>query len=454
MERPYGLRSRAVDERRTRRELAVNRGAAPLERVAAIRDLVQDVEPDVQARASLWHEVLYGILFDEAEDDGVREAVALSASDLGLVVVNNLGRSTSPEKPQIRRAVVATLGEIGRRPLPPHSEERLREDLAALDGVVTEFPFVNMTLQYGGDQRVVPVLLRGVNDPSATIRSSAVIQLACIGQLEPAALALAGDADPVVRSSAADAIGHYWTGEPEPIEALRDAVHDGDPAVVKAAKSALRRLRRLELPTPQRSGRSMVWPEVDPRFAWSSVLRQWSRELCADEGFILTQDDAVIESGWTGTEPVNERELQDLELRLGRHLPPSYRSFLQTTDGYVGGGTVPRSLPARDVDLFVRQEPDWVATWIESAELSPTVAEHVATRGQDVLNARWELLTGAIQVSEVYDGAVYLLCPNITDDEGEWESWIFATWLPGAERFASWWDLFDHECQGWKRRGA
>jgi hypothetical protein len=181
-------------------------------------------------------------------------------------------------------------------------------------------------------------------------------------------------------------------------------------------------------------------------------LRRWSFELCEDECFALTQADEVIESGWTGSDAVGEDELEDLERRLGRSLPPSYRSFLKTTNGYVGGGSVPRMRTERAVKPFVDDERKWVDIWLETAgERTPlTVAEHVATGGQDVVKARWQLLADAVQVSDTYDGAVYVLCPTIVDDEGEWEAWLFATWLPGAARFSSWWDLVNAEYQAWQ----
>ena len=436
------------------RRIARDHAALGSDRVDALRELAQIVEPDLTSRAELWRHVLLPILFDESEDDAVRIAAAHGAAALGEMVVNNLCGTTSPDKPQIRRAIVATLHEIGRRPLTEYFEARLREDMSKLEGELTVLPFVNLTLTFGADPRVVSLLERGASDSQPGIRATAVLQLARIGEMGPATRALGAESDPEVRSMAATAIGYYWTGEPEPIAALRTATRDNDPTVVKAAKAALRRLHLSKLPEPRRQTKATTGPdsEVDDRFRWSELLRRWSRELCEDEAFVLTQDDAVIESAWTGTAPVAEDELQDLEHRIGRTLPASYRSFLQTTNGYVGVGSVARIRPARDVKAFVVDESEWVDIWLEtSGEESPlSVAEHVATRGQDVVHARWELLADAIQISDTYDGAVYLLCPTIVDDNDEWEAWLFATWLPGAARFSSWWDLLNNEYRTWK----
>jgi len=451
-----GIGSYRMDGKQGLQNVARDRSAPTLDRVAAIGELAQAVEPTVATRARLWQDLLCEILFDETDNEVVRIAAADAAAALGGVVVNNLCGSTSPDKPEIRRAIVATLQEIGQQPLTEHMEARLHEDMAKLEDGLTQLPFVNLTLSFGADQRIIPLLHRGVSDSQPEIRASAVLQLTRIGDMAPSTHALTSNQDADVRATAAEAIGYYWTGEPEAISALQDATGDNDPKVAKAAKAALRRLRLSKIPKPRRDRWSVTVPtmEIDPRFPWSELLRRRSLELCGDDAFALTQDDVVIESGWTGSEPAAEDELRDLERRLGRNLPPSYRSFLKTTNGYVGGGSVQRIRTALEVKPFVDDEGEWVDIWLDTAgEGTPlTVAEHVATRGHDVVNARWQLLSEAIQVSDTYDGAVYLLCPTVADDEGEWEAWLFATWLPGAARFSSWWDLLTEEYQTWQAR--
>lgn len=423
---------------------------APIdERVAAIAALARQVGPDLEDRAELWGTAgLCRIVFDDAEDEAVRIAAAQAAAACGETAVNSLCQSVSPDRPELRQAIVGALQTIGQRPMPEYFEGRLAEDLAELEPGLTAFPFVNLTLTYGADQRVVPVLLRGVDDQDPDIRASAAVQLASIGDLATATRLLATDPDPGVRAAAAQAIGAYWTGTPEPIAALRAAVEDDDPKVAKAAKAALRRLHLAKVPTPKtrRRPKAVAPAEVDPAFGWSAFLHDWSLELCGDEAFARTLDDAVVESGWTGAGPVSEGDLAELEERLGRTLPPSYRSFLLTSDGYVGGGSVQRIRPAREVRPFTDEEAEWVRIWNDAAgdETPLTIEEHVAARG-DPSSARWPLLSDAIQVSDTDDGAVYLLCPAVVDDDGEWEAWLFASWLAGAARYPSWWDLLNDE---------
>jgi hypothetical protein len=35
------------------------------------------------------------------------------------------------------------------------------------------------------------------------------------------------------------------------------------------------------------------------------------------------------------------------------------------------------------------------------------------------------------------DSAVYLLNPQVVSEDGEWDAWFFANWLPGATRYRS-----------------
>lgn len=425
--------------------VAVDRNDPISDRLVALGRLSK-IEPATAERGRLQSTLLV-LVFDEGEAVEVRVAAAEATSVLGWPVVNQLARSSSPHQPEVRRAMVASLRSIAQRPAGDHAEASIAADLARLEHDLTTFPFVNLTLRFGADPRIVPVLHRGLGDPDPQLRSSAVLQLARIGDPAPAVAALGADADPEVRAAAADALGWYWTGEAEPIAALRAATTDPDRAVARSATAALRRLHLEPMARPGRGVPLEGAVEVDPRYPWAALLGAWSHELCSDQQFALTQPDEVIESGWTGSGPASDEAIRDLEARLGRRLPPSYRSFLQTTDGFVGGGSVDRIRPASEVRPFVEEEAEWVEIWLDSAggEAPMSLAEHVASQGEDPVWARWSLLAEAIQVSDVFDGAVYLLCPSVTDERGEWEAWCFANWLPGADRHASWWDLLSAE---------
>ena len=67
---------------------------------------------------------------------------------------------------------------------------------------------------------------------------------------------------------------------------------------------------------------------------WESLLTAWSEELLSDEEITADLPKDVIQSRWLGYAPASDVQLKQTEQRLGRSLPPSYRTFLQTTNGW------------------------------------------------------------------------------------------------------------------------
>ena len=64
---------------------------------------------------------------------------------------------------------------------------------------------------------------------------------------------------------------------------------------------------------------------------------------------------------------------------------------------------------------------------------------------QDPITLRVEYLQTALQISDVGDSSIYLLNPQVVTEEGEWEAWFFANWLPGAARYRSFQELMKEE---------
>lgn len=60
----------------------------------------------------------------------------------------------------------------------------------------------------------------------------------------------------------------------------------------------------------------------------------------------------------------------------------------------------------------------------------------------------WQALCGSTSAIRPDSGSgLYLLNPRIVTAEGEWEAWFFAHWLPGANRYRSFWELMQGEYQ-------
>ena len=97
---------------------------------------------------------------------------------------------------------------------------------------------------------------------------------------------------------------------------------------------------------------------------WRTFLQKWSDEwLSTDEDF----PNAVRKSRWLGYKPATEEQIAQLEERLGYRLPPSYRSFLATTNGWRRTSSfVERVRAAKDVKWLEDDDPQLVDIWCGS----------------------------------------------------------------------------------------
>jgi hypothetical protein len=178
---------------------------------------------------------------------------------------------------------------------------------------------------------------------------------------------------------------------------------------------------------------------------WKTFLVEYNRELLSYEQVVEALPRELIKAGWLGYAGAPEDEVAATEKRLATRLPPSYRAFLKASNGWrFPSISIFDLLPAAKVIWFRDQNQDWIDAYAgPSAELQPISDKEYFVYGakQDCVKFRTEYLKTALQVSDLGDGAVVLLNPTVVTDEGEWETWFFANWLPGAFRyraFAEW----------------
>ena len=176
---------------------------------------------------------------------------------------------------------------------------------------------------------------------------------------------------------------------------------------------------------------------------WLPFLQQWSREIATAPNQVEKLPPDVIASGWLGYPGATEEQLQQAEARLGVHLPPSYRTFLATTNGWRTTGTfIDRLWSTEEVEWFKARNQDWIDAYTQFGYTEVSDEEYfVYGDEQDSAFFRTEYLTSALEISDVGDSAILLLNPQVVSPQGEWEAWFFANWLPGATRYRSFWDL-------------
>jgi hypothetical protein len=124
--------------------------------------------------------------------------------------------------------------------------------------------------------------------------------------------------------------------------------------------------------------------------------------------FLERVQEAALEPG------ASAEEIAIAEGQLGTTLPPGYRSFLATANGFGPIGPFVRRLrPVGEIQWLRDEDPELIRIWAEAT-------------GDDGL-------AQTLAVSDEGDGARVLLNPAFVDEEGEWEAWFFAHWVPGAE---------------------
>jgi cell wall assembly regulator SMI1 len=424
-------------------------------------DKTQPLDLRVDAAQKLSHEsrTLWNPLFIAIEDED--EDPVFRSTVLAIVAFRNPPASIQflvrPfENPAVRRAAIEILSNLP--PITGEQEVLLTAELSALRGTLTQQEIdllsldgqwkqilsakfnqlrgpdadvnrscdvINLSQTWGRDPRVLAFLSEELQRLEEGRRRDAVFSLCMLGELQPA-LDAANDPSTVVRSTLADRLGYYR--EATGIEVLQRLLEDSDPGVAKQAKTALRLLNQLEM--PQTLG-------LPARLsAWSELLSEISRVQLADRNIVAEMPDDKVAAGWLGERAATETELISAEQRLGVRLPPSYRSFLAEANGFDHiGPFIYRLYSITEIDWFGVLNQDWIDAYqIGNDDVSPE--EHLANP-EDSVRFRAAYLSSCLQISEVGDSAVVLLNPEVINDEGEWETWFFANWSPGATRYPS-----------------
>jgi len=171
-------------------------------------------------------------------------------------------------------------------------------------------------------------------------------------------------------------------------------------------------------------------------FAWKPFMQQWNRDLLESEYSSYHVSAEVVRSGWLGYPGATATQIAQVEARLGVKLPPSYRSFLEFTNGW---GRVNRAIyklwSVEEVEWFSVRHQDWIDIWKQEPE--PDYEPEAQAEGV--------FIQSTLEISDVGDGAIYLLNPQIITPDGEWEAWFFANWLPGATIYPSFWEMMQDE---------
>ncbi|AYN43458.1 SMI1/KNR4 family protein [Streptomyces dangxiongensis] len=156
-------------------------------------------------------------------------------------------------------------------------------------------------------------------------------------------------------------------------------------------------------------------------FDWRSFLLTWSGEWADSlpDGEAQGEDDeAARRARWLGFPPASEERIAALEERLGRRMPPSYRRFLQVSDGWRhAGGFV--WLLAGTAD----------ARWHDNESgLADMFEEYLDEDAEPAERQEADLWRRGLQLDVESDVTHVLMDPEDVDEDGEWAVYTWASW--------------------------
>jgi hypothetical protein len=145
---------------------------------------------------------------------------------------------------------------------------------------------------------------------------------------------------------------------------------------------------------------------------WREFLLGYGAEIQASERMGEAEQGG---QGWYGYDPATEEAVLAAEERLGVRLPPSYRNFLLTSDGWSAiAYSLYDLLKAGEVGWFRDLEPELLASW--SAPDMDYFADWAA------------MLANSLLITGPADGDYWVLSPATTSQDGEWTAYW---WMAG-----------------------
>ncbi|MFI0961685.1 SMI1/KNR4 family protein [Streptomyces sp. NPDC021080] len=156
-------------------------------------------------------------------------------------------------------------------------------------------------------------------------------------------------------------------------------------------------------------------------FDWRPFLLKWSGEWAdslSDDDTRGEGDETARQARWLGFPPASEERIAAMEGRLGRRMPPSYREFLEVTDGW------------RHAGGFV-----WVlagtedTSWHDDASgLADEFEEYLDEDAGPEERREVDIWRRGLQLDVESDALYVLMDPEDADEDGEWAVYTWAGW--------------------------
>jgi len=162
------------------------------------------------------------------------------------------------------------------------------------------------------------------------------------------------------------------------------------------------------------------------------ILARLSTLMLGDATVAATISDEIRNSSWLGYPGCNDRQIADVESRLGVTFPPSLREFYSITNGWQNVNSfVDAILPIEQIDYLPIIAPELTAIIRETGELpnDPEYTDEQVTR-----------VVRSIVLSTEGDATTTLIDPESDIGNGEWNVGAWASWHPAMEwADLDWW---------------
>lgn len=170
---------------------------------------------------------------------------------------------------------------------------------------------------------------------------------------------------------------------------------------------------------------------------WKTFLDDVSKTLFKSED--LLDELLNTTSTWLGFDGTSDDIIRMHEKRLGTLLPPSYKSFLKTSNGFKQLSCFAWDIwPVEKIDWLRNVDPELIEIWcsFDDEESVITDEEYFVYDKNQHLPFRSIYLKKCLAISGPGDATILLLNPEIKFGE-EWEAWMFAPWNLGPTRYQS-----------------
>ena len=139
------------------------------------------------------------------------------------------------------------------------------------------------------------------------------------------------------------------------------------------------------------------------------LLIEISQKAIKYEDFNFTEEQ--IENNWLGNFPTTEKQIIEVETKLGLKLPEDYKEFLKITNGFSAPNNIEPSFENTEKIDFLKNVDEFIIECYGLPELE-----------------------NAIIVAGILEEQYFLLIPPKSVNE-KWKYWKFANWYPGEHPF-------------------